>query len=67
MTNSAEKRIWGIHTNNDSLFIDSDVIAIGWSELGNIGLFDNNRDTFKKKYLETYPGDKKGLFGASCG
>jgi len=49
------------------LFIDSDVIAIGWSELGNIGLFDNNRDTFKKKYLETYPGDKKGKVAICAG
>lgn len=30
---SEEKRIWGIHTKDDSLFLHQDVIAIGCSEV----------------------------------
>lgn len=26
-----EKKVWGIHTLNDNLFLNKDVIAIGWS------------------------------------
>ena len=27
---SEEKKIWGIHTKDDNLFLHQDVIAIGW-------------------------------------
>jgi len=29
-----EKRIWGIHTTDDSLFLHNNIIAIGWKEFG---------------------------------
>lgn len=31
-----EPNIWGIHTQNDSLFLTGNKIAIGWRELGNL-------------------------------
>ena len=45
-----EKRIWGIHTQDDNLFLKNDVIAIGWSDMGDLGNIDANRDAFKEKY-----------------
>ena len=34
---NGEKRIWGIHTTDDSLFLHNNVIAIGWKEFGDCG------------------------------
>jgi len=37
-----EKKIWGIHTSNDTLFLKNHLIAIGWKELGNLsGVLSN--------------------------
>ena len=33
---SEEKRIWGIHTKDDNLFLHQDVIAIGWKDMGDL-------------------------------
>ena len=54
-----EKRVWGIHTMNDHLFLSSDVIAIGWREMGDLSLLANNREAFKEHYIKTYSGVKK--------
>ena len=67
MSNSNEKRLWGIHTTNESLFLNDHVIAIGWPDLGNIGKLDNNRDAYKDRYVEAYPADKKGKVAISAG
>ena len=41
---SEEKRIWGIHTKDDSLFLHQDVIAIGWKDMGDLSLIQADRD-----------------------
>jgi restriction system protein len=67
MTNSIEKRFWGIHTKDDSLFLNNNVIAIGWGELGDIGQFGNNREIFKERYAATFPTDKKEKIAVCAG
>ena len=62
-----EKKIWGIHTQDDNLFLKESVIAIGWHEMGDLLLIDNNRDAFKNKYIETYPDAKKGSIATVAG
>lgn len=56
--------IWGIHAGSkgtaDSLFLQSNFIAIGWDEAGDIGQLEPNRDAFKAKISETYSGIKSG-------
>ena len=47
-----EKRIWGIHTQDDNLFLKNNVIAIGWSDMGNLNNIDANRDAFKEKDMQ---------------
>lgn len=54
-----EKRIWGIHTQDDNLFLQNNIIAIGWSKIGDLSLIGNSRDAFKKKFAETYPDKTK--------
>lgn len=55
-----EKKIWGIHTKDDSLFLHQDVIAIGWKAMGDLSQIQPDRSAFKEKYLEVYPDAKKG-------
>ena len=60
-----EKRIWGIHTQDDSLFLKENTVAIGWRAMGDLSLIANSRDAFKEKYAETYP-DKSKQSIANC-
>lgn len=65
--NSDEKRVWGIHTQNDNLFLSKDLIAIGWRDFGDLTKVDTNRDAFKAHYLEAYPDAKKGQIANGAG
>lgn len=62
-----EKRIWGIHTKDDNMFLQKDVIAIGWKEMGDLSKIDASRDAFKEKYLQVYPDAKKGSVANGAG
>lgn len=66
----AKKILWGIHGGQggeaDRLFMEKSVIAIGWSEMGDLsGLKD--RAAFKAKYREVYPEAKPGLVANHAG
>ena len=62
-----EKRIWGIHTQDEALFLKDDKIAIGWKEIGNLKDIPANRDDFKEKYVQVFPDAKKGSIPTSVG
>lgn len=62
-----EKRIWGIHTKDDNLFLHHNVIAIGWKDMGDLSCIVNDRDAFKEKYTEVYPDAKKGSIANGAG
>ena len=59
--------IWGIHTQDDHLFLNKNVIAIGWREFGDLSAIEPTREAFKKHYEDTYPGAKKGSIATSAG
>lgn len=59
--------IWGIHTQDDHLFLSNNVIAIGWGEFGDLRAVEPTREAFKKHYEETYPDVKKGSIATSAG
>ena len=63
----SEKRIWGIHTKDDSLFLRQSIIAIGWREMGDLSKIQASREEFKAKYIETYPEAKKGSIPTGSG
>ncbi len=65
--NSEEKRIWGIHTKDDTLFLKDNIIAIGWHRMGDLSLIPSNRDAFKDKYIQVYPDAKKGSIATGAG
>lgn len=62
-----EKRVWGIHTTDDNLFLIQNVIAIGWKEFGDCSKLEPTRDAYKSHYLKVYPTAKKGAIATSAG
>ena len=62
-----EKRVWGIHTQDDSLFLKENIIAIGWREIGDLSVLPPDRDSIKARYSETYPDAKKGSIPVATG
>ena len=62
-----EKRIWGIHTRDDQLFLDQSVIAIGWREMGNLAEIKADREAFRVHFTERFPNAKKGSIATSSG
>lgn len=65
--NSEDKKVWGIHTQNDSLFLNKDLIAIGWRNFGDLSKVEESRDAFKAHYIEAYPDAKKGQIANGAG
>lgn len=59
--------VWGIHTKNDKLFLDNNVIAIGWKEFGDLSTLKATREAFKAHYKKSYPDAKKGSIATSAG
>ena len=56
-----EKKIWGIHSRDDFMFLKGSIIAIGWKEMGDLRLIEATRNAFKEKYIQTYPEAKKAV------
>lgn len=65
--NLEERKVWGIHTQNDSLFLNQGLIAIGWRDFGDLTKVEATRDAFKAHYIEAYPGAKKGQIANGAG
>ena len=62
-----EKRVWGIHTMDDNLFLNKNVIAIGWRDFGYCSKLPANREAFKQHYVSVYPDAKKGSIPTCAG
>jgi len=67
MDNTSEIRVWGIHSQDDNLFLKEDTIAIGWSEMGDLSLIASTREAFKQKYQQVYPDSKRGAIANVAG
>lgn len=67
MKNTEEVRLWGIHTMDDNLFLQDQVIAIGWKEMGDLSKIESSRETFKEKYSTIYSDAKKGSIANGAG
>lgn len=63
----ADTKVWGIHTKDDNLFLNENVIAIGWYEMGDISSIQNDRELLKQKYPTVYPDKKPGAAPTDCG
>lgn len=65
MENNA--RIWGIHTMDDSLFLNQNIIAIGWDTIGDLSQIEPTREAYKNEYIRAYPNAKKGSVATGAG
>lgn len=62
-----EKRVWGIHTMDDYMFLNRNLIAIGWKPMGDLTLIAPEREAFKARYKEVYPDSKMQAIANSAG
>jgi len=67
MEANQDKKVWGIHTMNDSLFLNGDIIAIGWPAMGDLKKISPTREAFKERYCVAFPSSKKGSVATSAG
>ena len=64
---SEERKVWGIHSLDDPVFLKNSLIAIGWKEMGDLSLIGNSREAFKDVFLDKYPDAKKGSVPVAAG
>ena len=62
-----EKKVWGVHTTDDQLFLKTNVIAIGWEKMGDLSTISADRESFKKKFAEVYTEAKPQAVANSAG
>jgi len=59
MAISEDAVFWGIHAgatgDADKLFLESDVVALGWLSIGDLSEFGADRDSFKVAVSASYP------------
>lgn len=67
MEHTDEKKIWGMHTLNDLLFLEKRRLAMGWKEMGDLSLLPANREAFKQKYAQVYPDSTRQSVANSAG
>jgi predicted Mrr-cat superfamily restriction endonuclease len=63
--------IWGIHAGKTgdahSLFLNRNVVAVGWTAMGDLSAIPSNRDAFKAAVAKTYPTAKPGAIPNNAG
>lgn len=66
-----EITVWGIHAGRfseaDGLFLKKNVIAIGWSKMGDLSAIKPEREMYKSKVMEAYPETKPGAIPLAAG
>jgi restriction system protein len=63
--------IWGIHGGRSgdagTLFLKSNVVAIGWAKLGDLSKLGSTRDAFKQAVAKAWPEKKAGAVPNNAG
>lgn len=63
--------IWGIHAGKTgdahTLFKENNVVALGWMEMGDLGLLPPDREAFKAQLLKARPNKKEGYYPVATG
>ena len=62
-----ERRVWGVHTYDDNLFLSKNIIAVGSKNFGDLTKIEGTREAFKAHFIETYPDTKKGSVPSAAG
>lgn len=65
---SEDIKVWGIHTQDDELFLEENKIAIGWKKIGDLSkIKPTSKDAFKEQYMKVYPESSKKSMLSSVG
>ncbi len=63
--------VWGIHAGKTgdahTLFIERNVIALGWAEMGDLSKIKGDREAFKEAVFKTFPNKKAGAIPNNAG
>jgi restriction system protein len=63
--------VWGIHAGKtsdaDPIFLRKNQIALSWELIGDLSVIPANRDSFKRKLIDAYPGRKEGYYPVAAG
>lgn len=63
--------LWGIHAGKtgdaDQLFLTQNVVALGWSDVGDLSKLPPDREAFKARVRECRPDRKEGYFPVAGG
>ena len=66
-----DRVLWGIHAGRfgdaEKLFREQKCIAIGWPEMGTLGLIAADREQLKLRHVEVYPTTKAGAVPTAAG
>jgi restriction system protein len=66
-----EQTAWGIHAGRTgdahSLFLNKGCVAVGWNRMGDLSKIRPDREAFKARVAEVYPGMKEGAVPGSAG
>lgn len=67
----SEKTVWGIHAGKTgdahSLFMEHNVVALGWSDIADLSRIKPDRETFKEVVSRAYPNKKAGAIPNTAG
>src|ERR1700690_3215832 len=67
----SSQTIWGIHAGKTgdahSLFLNKNVVAIGWPAMGDLAAIPPSRDAFKVAVAKEYPTAKPGAIPNNAG
>lgn len=71
MVTTGEQVVWGIHGGRtgdvNSLFLNHNVIALGWGIMGDLSALSPDREGFKERVMEVYPDHKPGAVPIMAG
>ena len=66
-----EMTLWGIHGGKtgdaDTLFLKKDCVALGWPKMGDLESLKRDREKYKARVLEVYPGKKPAAIRIDAG
>lgn len=66
-----EAAIWGVHAGRtgdaDSLFLDKQIVALGWHEMGDLSKLPATREAFRDRVAAVYPAKKPGAIPNNAG
>ena len=71
MSDYSERTIWGIHGGRsgdaDSLFLKHNILALGWTKMGDVSGLPPEREAFKARLQEVKPDQKPGFYPNAAG